>query len=69
MQVYGIVACQLVLTAAVAAVIMFNRPVQTFMLQNVAFQIINMIIPFLGEHRAALTHTWSTVTCQAQVWA
>lgn len=48
LQVYGIVSCQLALTAVVAAIIMFNRPVQEFMLRSVAFKIINTIIPFVG---------------------
>ena len=55
LQVYGIVACQLVLTAMVAALVMFNHPVQTFVLQNVAFQIINMLIPFGGARGALLS--------------
>ncbi len=48
MQVYSIVACQLALTAVVAAVIMFNEPVQKFVLTNTPFQIINTLLPFLG---------------------
>ena len=48
MQVYSIVACQLALTAVVAAIIMFNQPVQNFVLTNTPFQIINTLLPFLG---------------------
>ena len=48
-------SCQLALTAVVAAIIMFNRPVKEFMLRSVAFQIINTIIPFVGTNmRCAL---------------
>ena len=47
-QVYSIVACQLALTAVVAAIIMFNQPVQKFVLTNTPFQIINTLLPFLG---------------------
>ena len=47
-QVYGIVACQLGLTALVAAVIMFNAPVQHFVLTNTPFQIINVLLPFIS---------------------
>lgn len=50
-QVYGIVACQLALTAVVAALIMANAPLQQFMLGSVAFQIVNAIIPFAGRWR------------------
>ena len=45
---YSIVACQLALTAVVAAFIMFNQPVQKFVLTNTPFQIINTLLPFLG---------------------
>ena len=33
----------------VAAVIMFNRPVQHFVLENVAVQIVFALLPFVGE--------------------
>ena len=36
----------------VAAVIMFNRPVQQFVLENVAVQIVFALLPFLGESAA-----------------
>ena len=45
---YGIVACQLGLTALIAAVIMFNEPVQKFVLTNTPFQIVNTLLPFLS---------------------
>jgi hypothetical protein len=33
----------------VAAVIMFNQPVQHFVLENVAVQIVFALLPFVGE--------------------
>ena len=38
-QVYGVLSCQLGLTAIIAAVIMFNRPVQLFFLTSVWLQV------------------------------
>jgi FtsH-binding integral membrane protein len=46
-KVFGIVGCQLALTAVVAAVIMFNQPVQHFVLENVAVQIVFALLPFV----------------------
>jgi hypothetical protein len=41
----------------VAAVIMFNRPVQHFVLENVAVQIVFALLPFLGETAPGRTAT------------
>jgi FtsH-binding integral membrane protein len=46
-KVFGIVGCQLGLTAVMAAIIMFNAPVQNFVLGNVAVQIVFALLPFL----------------------
>ena len=48
-KVYGIIACQLLLTAAVAAVIYLIQPVQNFVLGSMAFQITFAVLPLLGN--------------------
>lgn len=44
----------------VAAVIMFNRPVQHFVLENVAVQIVFALLPFVGESRAHIQQLHQT---------
>lgn len=48
-KVYGIIACQLLLTAIVAAIIYTVQPVQNFVLGSVAFQITFAVLPLIGE--------------------
>ena len=45
---YGIIAMQLVLTAAVAAVVVLNSGVQHFMLHNIGVQIALMLFSILA---------------------
>lgn len=45
---YGIIAIQLVLTAAVASVVVFNTGVQHFMLRNVGVQIALLLVSILA---------------------
>ncbi|KAK9835412.1 hypothetical protein WJX81_007898 [Elliptochloris bilobata] len=47
-KVYGIMSAQLFLTALVAAVIMFNEPVQRFVMGSMAFQITCAVLPLVG---------------------
>lgn len=47
LKVFSIVGCQLVLTAVMAALIMFNKPVQNLVLTNLPLQIIFMLAPFV----------------------
>lgn len=47
-KVYGIISAQLVLTAVVAAIIMFNHPVRSFVTGSLAFQIVVAILPLIG---------------------
>lgn len=49
-KVYGIIACQVLLTAAVAATIYMVRPVQDFVLGSVAFQVTFAILPLVGRN-------------------
>jgi FtsH-binding integral membrane protein len=48
LQVYGIIAMQLVLTAAVAAVVVLNSGVQHFMLRNIGVQIALLLFSILA---------------------
>lgn len=43
-------SAQLALTAIVAATIMFNAPVQRFVMGSIAFQITCAVLPLVGEH-------------------
>lgn len=45
-KVYGVISCQLVLTSIIAAIIMFNRPIQTFFLTSVWLQVLLMVATF-----------------------
>lgn len=47
-QVYGIIALQLVLTAAVAAVVVLNASVQQFMLRSVWVQVVLLLASMLA---------------------
>lgn len=47
-QVYGIIAAQLVLTAAVAAFIIFNRPVQQALAASLGAQVLLIILSLVG---------------------
>lgn len=47
LKVFSIVGCQLALTAVMAALIMFNQPVQNLVLTNLPLQIIFMLAPFV----------------------
>ena len=49
LQVYGIVSCQLVLTAIVAAIIYAVPPVRGFVTTSLAFQLTFAILPLIGE--------------------
>lgn len=44
----------------VAAVIMFNHPVQHFVLENVAVQIVFALLPFVGESTAHIRQLHQT---------
>ena len=48
-KVYGIIACQMVLTSIIAAVIMTHEPLQRFCATNVPFGIAMFIFPIAGE--------------------
>ena len=48
-KVYGIIACQLVLTSIVAAVIMTHEPLQKFCATNVPFGLAMFIFPLVGK--------------------
>lgn len=48
-KVYGIIACQLLLTAIVAGIIYTVQPVQNFVLGSVAFQITFAVLPLIGK--------------------
>lgn len=48
LKVFSIVGCQLVLTAVMAALIMFNKPVQNLVLTNLPLQVGQCIrVPFI----------------------
>ena len=49
LQVYGIVSCQLILTAIVAAIIYGVPPVRGFVTTSLAFQLTFAILPLIGE--------------------
>ena len=48
-KVYGIISFQLLLTVAVASLILFNRPVEHFVTTSGPFQITVFLLSFLGE--------------------
>jgi FtsH-binding integral membrane protein len=47
-KVYGIIACQVLLTSVVASVIYLNQPIQNFVLNSPAFQLTFAILPLVG---------------------
>ena len=48
-KVYGIISAQMVLTVAVASVIIFNEPVEHFVTTSAPFQISVFAFSFLGK--------------------
>lgn len=48
-KVYGIISAQMVLTVAVASVIIFNKPVELFVTTSAPFQISVFAFSFLGK--------------------
>ena len=56
-QVYGIISAQLVLTAAVASLILFVQPVHNFVTASLAFQLTFAFLPLLGM----LRFSWLTI--------
>ena len=69
LQVYGIVSCQLILTAIVAAIIYAVPPVRGFVTTSLAFQLTFAILPLIGELRrqACLQVECPGVFCQKVV--
>ena len=53
-KVYGIVACQLLLTTLVAATIILNEPLQVFCTTNVPFRVVAFVAPLAGLVRVLL---------------
>lgn len=47
-KVYGIIACQILLTVVVSAIIYSIQPVQDFVLGSTAFQITFAVLPLVG---------------------
>ena len=48
-KVYGIISAQMILTVAVASVIIFNEPVEHFVTTSAPFQISVFAFSFLGK--------------------
>lgn len=48
-KVYGIISAQMILTVAVASVIIFNEPVEHFVTTSAPFQISVFALSFLGK--------------------
>ena len=46
-KVYGILAFQLAISSGVAALMMFHRPTQRFVLASTAFQVVSIVLPLL----------------------
>ena len=69
LQVYGIVSCQLVLTAIVAAIIYTVPPVRGFVITSLAFQLTFAILPLIGElqRQACLQVECPGVLCKKAV--
>lgn len=63
-KVYGIISAQMVLTVAVASVIIFNEPVGHFVTTSAPFQISVFACSFLGKavaYRQKTSRTFPTV--------
>lgn len=65
-QVYGIIASQLVLTAMVAGVILALPSVRSFVMSSLAFQATFAVLPLIGE-RHRLCHLAETSPLSRQL--
>ena len=61
-KVYGIISAQMILTVAVASIIIFNEPVGHFVTTSAPFQISVFAFSFLGKTLARLLRTY--IACQ-----
>jgi uncharacterized membrane protein len=67
LQVYGIIASQLVLTAIVAGTILASPPVRSFVTSSIAFQVTFALLPLVGKINPSMFAMSQVVTNQTML--